>query len=455
MESSQLAPNACVACKLKKRRCDKVLPKCSLCSRNWRMCDYSLTPVSTSSSSHTESASFILGKHRLNFSADDDLLPSYVSEQLGDEATQRAISSRHFQVTHNWLPIISKQRFSSSLDAPLETWSPDLKLLLLCMKLINWLPDASSPQTPLYRATKRFFLELELGGVVSMAVLQAAILITFYELGHGIFPSAYMSVGICVRYGAVLGIEPRSTTSANVLSERWVEEEERIRIWWALLLLDRFTCLTQPKQPLGVQEPKSEHILPSDDRLWDHGASDRSQQATVASPCKLQHPRYSLVAQATVLLDKVLSRTHPSGKAMMSEEETLQLQRTIEAMVEFSRVECPERHLFRVFGCEVKAILFGALIALHGEDNFPIPASLDVPLLLGSELASVAWEASLQQNGISRDQWPPFAVHIIYLGAVSLIRCKRGAGLEAVQLCLRPFKTALEISKQRWLSACK
>lgn len=43
----------------------------------------------------------------------------------------------------------------------------------------------------------------------------------------------------------------------------------------------------------------------------------------------------------------------------MSEEETLQLQRTIEAMVEFTRVECPARHLFRVFGCEVKAILFG------------------------------------------------------------------------------------------------
>jgi hypothetical protein len=43
----------------------------------------------------------------------------------------------------------------------------------------------------------------------------------------------------------------------------------------------------------------------------------------------------------------------------MSEEETLQLQRTIESMVEFTRVECPARHLFRVFGCEVKAILFG------------------------------------------------------------------------------------------------
>jgi hypothetical protein len=74
---------------------------------------------------------------------------------------------------------------------------------------------------------------------VSLAVLQAAILIGFYELGHGIFPSAYISVGICVRYGAALGIEPRSTTSANALPGDRIKEEERTRIWWTLLLLDR------------------------------------------------------------------------------------------------------------------------------------------------------------------------------------------------------------------------
>lgn len=161
------------------------------------------------------------------------------------------------------------------------------------MKLINWLPDASNPQTPLYRAAKRFFLEVELSGVVSLAVLQAAILIAFYELGHGIYPLAYISVGICVRYGAALSIEPRSTTSANALPASWIKEEERTRIWWTLLLLDRlvfsmpqfslrdadsvylqsFICLIQPTQPLSIQEAKSEHILPSDDKLWDYGVS--------------------------------------------------------------------------------------------------------------------------------------------------------------------------------------
>jgi hypothetical protein len=227
------------------------------------VCDYSLIPAATTITSQTESALYILGKHRLSISDYDELLPGYVSEQLGDEMTQRAISSRYFQVTHNWLPIISKQRFSRHLDAPTETLPLDWKLLLLCMKLINWLPDASNPQTPLYRAAKRFFLEVELSGVTSLVVLQAAILIAFYELGHAIYPMAYTSVGICVRYGAALGIEPRSTTSANVLSEGWVKEEERTRVWWTLLLLDRLVlklpaslCHTNP-----VRTYKVSHVL--------------------------------------------------------------------------------------------------------------------------------------------------------------------------------------------------
>lgn len=185
-------------------------------------------------------ASSILDEHRLSSSSSGKLLlPGYVIEQLGDAAKQRTISSHYFHVAHHWLPIVSKQYFCRRLDAPPETWPPDLTLLLLCMKLIDWLPDASGPQTDLYRAVKRFFLEVELTGLVSLTLLQAALLIAFYELGHALYPFASTSVGVCVRYGAALGIEPRSKEPGNRLSTDWVEEEEQTRLWWALFLLDR------------------------------------------------------------------------------------------------------------------------------------------------------------------------------------------------------------------------
>lgn len=42
------APQACVTCKKQKRKCDKVLPSCGLCSRMQRHCDYTeQTPAPT------------------------------------------------------------------------------------------------------------------------------------------------------------------------------------------------------------------------------------------------------------------------------------------------------------------------------------------------------------------------------------------------------------------------
>lgn len=184
--------------------------------------------------------SSILGKHRPSTLVSSDLLISeYVAQQLGDVAEQRNISVRYFQVAHHWLPMISKQNFYRVLDASPAVLPADLTLLLLCMKLIDWLPDTSCAQTAPYRAAKHFFLELELAGTMSPTILQAALLIALYELGHAIYPVACISVGICVRYGAALGTKPRLMASTKETSAAWVEEEERTRLWWALLLLDR------------------------------------------------------------------------------------------------------------------------------------------------------------------------------------------------------------------------
>jgi hypothetical protein len=65
------------------------------------------------------------------------------------------------------------------------------------------------------------------------------------------------------------------------------------------------------------------------------------------------------VAQAVVLLDKVLSHISQDNETNGYEEKKLQLHRTIDSMLEFTRFECVPRHLYRVLGCEVKAILYG------------------------------------------------------------------------------------------------
>jgi hypothetical protein len=76
------------------------------------------------------------------------------------------------------------------------------------MKLIISRPTDSidGPQTSIYMSAKRFLSLMEAAGTVSLFVLQAGLLITWYEYGQAIYPAAWMSAGWCVRYGNLLGV---------------------------------------------------------------------------------------------------------------------------------------------------------------------------------------------------------------------------------------------------------
>ena len=71
-------------------------------------------------------------------------------------------------------------------------------------------------------------------------MLQAGILIAIYELGQAIYPAAYLTVGACARFGLGLAINTLSKAPPGGVDERsWNEIEEKQRVWWAVLLLDR------------------------------------------------------------------------------------------------------------------------------------------------------------------------------------------------------------------------
>lgn len=133
--------------------------------------------------------------------------------------------------------------FYKNVLNPLATLRADVALLLLCMKLIVGSPSeheaTDDPQSMLYLSAKRFLLDVELTGILTLQASQACILLTLYELGHAIYPSAYISIGACARYVTALGIDGKRrshTTDAAV----WIKQEEQRRTWWAVVILDRF-----------------------------------------------------------------------------------------------------------------------------------------------------------------------------------------------------------------------
>lgn len=157
------------------------------------------------------------------------------------------------------MPIISKKRLTRNMLNPMWEAGPDLALLFLCMKLMAPRPqdDSENIYNPIYAAAKRFISTLEANGIVSLMMLQAYILVALYELGHSIYPAAWMTVGACARYGQVLGIHDserapqllplvvsNSQRSFQCPTDRmqssWTELEERRRSWWGVVILDRY-----------------------------------------------------------------------------------------------------------------------------------------------------------------------------------------------------------------------
>jgi hypothetical protein len=134
-------------------------------------------------------------------------IPGEVLAMLGDGNAVQTIITEYFATIHTWFPIISKKRMSQNMVNPLWEAGPDLALLFLCMKLhVSRLAEGESSQTDMYMAAKRFLSLMEAGGVISPLVLQAMLMLTVYEIGQAIYPAAWMSVGMCSRYGQLLGI---------------------------------------------------------------------------------------------------------------------------------------------------------------------------------------------------------------------------------------------------------
>jgi hypothetical protein len=109
-------------------------------------------------------------------------------------------------------------------------------LLIAAIKLIATEPDVDGSST-MYCSLKRAFLEVELSGSLTFRTLQALVLVAIYELGQAIYPSAYLTVGYCARYGIALGID---RTIDSLYSSKLDDSEEERRTWWTIILLDRY-----------------------------------------------------------------------------------------------------------------------------------------------------------------------------------------------------------------------
>lgn len=144
----------------------------------------------------------------------------------------------YFSTIHPWIPFLSKKSFNERLLSPFAPRGTDITLLFACIKLVCSVPTGENVHNNAYTTIKGSLLEAEISGVFSIRILQALILLCIYEYGHAIYPSAYLSIGVCARYASALGIDLKETNSRRQ-TYHWIETEERARALWAVVMLDR------------------------------------------------------------------------------------------------------------------------------------------------------------------------------------------------------------------------
>jgi hypothetical protein len=121
-----------------------------------------------------------------------------------------------------------------------------LALLLLCMTLVSEVPsEQEQPATsPIYCMAKDFYSRVENSWLISLHLLQSAIIIAIYEIGHGIYPAEYLSVSHAARLGIKIGLHDREKAPQLFKeAETWSQCEKERRTWWAVIILDRYVCV--------------------------------------------------------------------------------------------------------------------------------------------------------------------------------------------------------------------
>jgi hypothetical protein len=145
---------------------------------------------------------------------------------------------RHFATGYSWLPVLEESNVNFNILVMQESdiHKDVLALLLLCMYLLNQAPcyhPNHTSNSSLHKTTSRVFSLVEASGdVFSQATkLQAGLLLTAYECGHGMTDKATSTLGAC--FGIIRQLEHRrEDVLAPVLKRCWagIVSLDRLRL---------------------------------------------------------------------------------------------------------------------------------------------------------------------------------------------------------------------------------
>ncbi len=158
--------------------------------------------------------------------------------QALEPATPKYYLSEYCRAIEPWFPIVAATRLRDQIPTSWDEASLDVALLYLSIMLLTTLPAASEFQS-LYLRTKSILASTEGLGLNSLPIVQSRIMVTLFELAHGFYPAAYISIGATLRAADALEVHPGSNVSPSQSSDVEAKHEDRLFTLCGILVLDR------------------------------------------------------------------------------------------------------------------------------------------------------------------------------------------------------------------------
>jgi hypothetical protein len=172
------------------------------------------------------------------------ILAAEIRTHIGSTEDVNHVVGSYFSNVHPWLPMLTEPECHArvaKIRASAQVMDDDFALLILCMFLTSNLDarEVFGPDNSLYTKVKTILGAIESWGSYTVATLQAKVLLTIFEAGHGL-PAAYASSGSNVRTAVTLGLN--KTDPVHPEAPPMVKEELR-RAWQSTLVIDRFVSV--------------------------------------------------------------------------------------------------------------------------------------------------------------------------------------------------------------------
>ncbi|GJN75593.1 fungal zn(2)-Cys(6) binuclear cluster domain-containing protein [Purpureocillium lilacinum] len=436
---------ACLRCKQQKRKCDRLLPVCSLCQRLNRSCCYS----DPDGAAHPLPVPDLLDLTPANIS---QTLEAQVSAIIGPPPLVHAAAQAYFTTVHPWLPVISEDAYYSQLSASrTQPMQADFGLLTLSMYLVCALPvDGQVPaQTrSLYALLRSFVGMLEgLDAGNSFEMLQSRLLLSVFEMGHGLFPAAYISAGASIRAAVCLGANDAASSGRlhKTLQHPTGQADSTPQVWRGVVIANRYATLLSGKGSCPPPKPSSEADEKSAE-IHDH-----------TTPSQIDH--FTRLAHASRLLEQVLAHIHETTPHHeFNTAEAFQIIKTATCFMEtFSDGDAAENAILSsamaVCRSAVMEILeFGSRV-VQPDSEFCNQASVNMLKTIVEELMHGAAHLLSASSAVRTDALSVFIAQPLYKAAMIYLRNLTDADRMDLGPSVKPLRDALLLIGKRWAAA--